>query len=115
MKQDRPRVFQWEQLDESGIFANRTCPGRLRASRVRDGLLQWRQKVQIHDLGSLEPGKIADLVITRGDLLDVTVPVLYVFIDGEQIDLANRQTRFYETYRARLLEQLEEEAAGSGR
>jgi imidazolonepropionase-like amidohydrolase len=68
-----------------------------------------------HDLGSLEPGKIADLVITRGDLLDVTVPVLYVFIDGEQIDLANRQTRFYETYRARLLEQLEEEAAGSGR
>jgi imidazolonepropionase-like amidohydrolase len=68
-----------------------------------------------HDLGSLEPGKIADLVITRGDLLDVAVPVEYLFIDGEQVDLANRQTRFYETYRSRLHKRLAEEAAGSGR
>jgi imidazolonepropionase-like amidohydrolase len=56
------------------------------------------------ELGSLEPGKIADLVITQGDLLEVSAPVRYVFIDGEQVSLQNRQSRFYDKYRARLLE-----------
>jgi len=67
-----------------------------------------------HELGSLEPGKIADLVITKGHLLDVTVPVRYVFIDGEQVDMSNRQTRFYEKYRDRLKRQVAEESAGTG-
>ncbi len=56
------------------------------------------------ELGSLEPGKIADLVITMGDLLEVSAPVRYVFIDGEQVSLENRQSRFYDKYRTRLLE-----------
>src|ERR1019366_8155017 len=33
-------------------------------------------------LGSIEPGKIANLTITRGGLLDSTVKVTQVFIDG---------------------------------
>ena len=54
-------------------------------------------------LGSLEPGKIADLIVTDGDLLEITSRTDYVFIDGEQSELDNRQTQFYEKYRARLL------------
>ncbi|MCB9914620.1 MAG: amidohydrolase family protein [Planctomycetes bacterium] len=53
-------------------------------------------------LGSLEPGKIADVVVTDGDLLEIASPVEYVFIDGVQTSLENRQTRFYEKYAARL-------------
>ncbi len=38
-------------------------------------------------LGSLEVGKIANLTITRGDLLDRNRQIAHVFIDGRQIDL----------------------------
>jgi imidazolonepropionase-like amidohydrolase len=55
------------------------------------------------DVGSLAVGKIADVVVSAGDPLEVTSPVSYVFIDGVQCSLENRQTRFYEQYRARLL------------
>jgi len=38
-------------------------------------------------LGSIEVGKIANLTITRGDLLDKNRRVAHVFIDGKPIDL----------------------------
>jgi imidazolonepropionase-like amidohydrolase len=38
-------------------------------------------------LGSIETGKIANLTVTRGNLLDRTARIAYVFIDGRQIDL----------------------------
>ena len=54
------------------------------------------------DLGSLAPGKIADLVVTDGDLTEFRTHVEAVLIDGVQIDLSNRQTKLYERYRERL-------------
>ncbi len=53
-------------------------------------------------LGSLEVGKIADVLVTDGDLLEITSRVEYLFIDGRQVDLANRQTRLRDRYQARL-------------
>jgi hypothetical protein len=38
-------------------------------------------------LGSIEPGKIANLTVTRGDLFDRTSRVTHVFIDGRPVDL----------------------------
>ncbi len=38
-------------------------------------------------LGSIETGKIANLTVMRGSLLDRIARVTYVFIDGRQIDL----------------------------
>jgi len=55
------------------------------------------------DVGSLAVGKLADVVVSSGDPLETTSAVSYVFIGGEQTSLENRQTRFYEKYRARLL------------
>jgi imidazolonepropionase-like amidohydrolase len=52
-------------------------------------------------LGSIEPGKNADLVVTDGDLLDETTHVQQVFIDGEAISMENRQTRLFKKYDAR--------------
>jgi len=54
------------------------------------------------ELGSLTPGKRADVVVTSGDLLDGRTPVDAVWIDGAAVDVANRQTRLYERYRERL-------------
>ena len=38
-------------------------------------------------LGSLETGKIANLTVVRGNLLDRSTRIAYLFIDGRQIDL----------------------------
>jgi len=54
------------------------------------------------ELGSLAPGKIADVVVTDGDLLEFRTRVETVLVDGVQIDLSNRQTKLYEKYRDRL-------------
>ena len=55
------------------------------------------------ELGSLAVGKRADVVVTRGHLLEITTPVERLFIDGVEVDpRANRQTELYERYRARL-------------
>jgi imidazolonepropionase-like amidohydrolase len=54
------------------------------------------------ELGSLARGKVADVVITDGDLLDTRTQVEAVFIDGVQQSMHNRQTALYEKYDARL-------------
>jgi imidazolonepropionase-like amidohydrolase len=38
-------------------------------------------------MGSIEPGKIANLTVTRGDIFDKNTRVTNLFIDGRQIDL----------------------------
>jgi imidazolonepropionase-like amidohydrolase len=49
-------------------------------------------------LGSLEVGKIANVVIANGDPLDVKTDVKQVFIDGRKIPMENRQTRLRDEY-----------------
>jgi imidazolonepropionase-like amidohydrolase len=53
-------------------------------------------------LGSLAPGKLADVVVTEGDLLEPSAPVRAVFIDGVQQPMQNQQTELYDRYRQRL-------------
>ncbi len=52
-------------------------------------------------LGSIEPGKLANLVITDGDILEARTHIRYVFINGRQIPLVNRQTELYEQFKDR--------------
>ena len=54
------------------------------------------------DLGSLEVGKIADVVIADGDLLEVTTNVERVFIHGREVSVESKQTRLYEKYMKRI-------------
>ncbi len=52
-------------------------------------------------LGSIEPGKVANLQLTTGDPLDVRTEVRQVFIRGVPIPMTDRHTDLYEEFRAR--------------
>jgi hypothetical protein len=52
-------------------------------------------------LGSIEPGKVANLLVTTGDPLDVRTQVRHVFIRGLDAPMDDRHTRLYEEFRAR--------------
>jgi imidazolonepropionase-like amidohydrolase len=45
------------------------------------------------ELGSIEKGKWADLMLTTGDPLEIQTQVKYLFIKGKEIPLGNKQTR----------------------
>ena len=49
-------------------------------------------------LGSLETGKIADVIVTNGDPLELTTDVKYLFIKGQLTSTDNRHKRLYEKY-----------------
>ncbi|MEK7484812.1 MAG: amidohydrolase family protein [Planctomycetota bacterium] len=51
------------------------------------------------DLGSLDVGKKATLVISEGDILDpITHQICLEFIEGRKVDLNNRQKELYQKY-----------------
>ena len=49
-------------------------------------------------LGSLDVGKTANVVVANGDPLDVTTDVKQVFISGQEIPMTSRQTRLRDQY-----------------
>ena len=52
-------------------------------------------------LGSVQEGKIANLIITDGDPLEIQTQVKHLIIKGKEVDLANKQTRLGEKYMSR--------------
>lgn len=52
-------------------------------------------------LGTIQPGKIANLIVTTGDPLAIPTEVRYLFIKGQLIDTDNKQRQLYERYRKR--------------
>jgi imidazolonepropionase-like amidohydrolase len=53
------------------------------------------------ELGSIETGKRATLIVTDGDPLEIPTQVVLAFIDGAQIQLRSRHTELYDKYRQR--------------
>ncbi len=51
--------------------------------------------------GSLEVGKVANVVVTTGDLLEARTEVKHLFIDGRPVPLDTRHTVLFETHKAR--------------
>jgi imidazolonepropionase-like amidohydrolase len=52
-------------------------------------------------LGSIEPGKIANLIVTDGDPLEITTQVRHLIIGGRETSTDNKHQQLYEKYRAR--------------
>ncbi|HSS19670.1 MAG TPA: amidohydrolase family protein [Pyrinomonadaceae bacterium] len=52
-------------------------------------------------LGSIEVGKIANLVVTDGDLLETRTAIKYLFIDGREVNLNSRHTDLNDAFKNR--------------
>ena len=52
-------------------------------------------------VGSIETGKIANLIVTDGDPLEILTQIKYLFINGHQVPLTSKHTELYEKYKAR--------------
>ncbi len=59
------------------------------------------QMLGIDDLGTLEPGNVANVVVTDGDLLELRTHVKYLFIKGQLTSLDNKQLDLYNRFRNR--------------
>jgi imidazolonepropionase-like amidohydrolase len=53
------------------------------------------------DYGSIEVGKVANVIVTTGDPIDIRSLVKEVFVKGQRQKFDDRHTRFYEQYKAR--------------
>jgi len=51
-----------------------------------------------NQIGTLEQGKIANVIVTNGDPLELTTDVKYLFIKGQLASLENKHHRLYEKY-----------------
>jgi imidazolonepropionase-like amidohydrolase len=53
-------------------------------------------------LGTIDVGKMANIVVTDGDILQATTQVHAIFINGQPHEPISKQTRLYDKYRKRL-------------
>jgi imidazolonepropionase-like amidohydrolase len=53
-------------------------------------------------MGSIEQGKIANIVVTDGDILEARTNIKYLFIGGRQLPLTSRHTELYEQFKNRI-------------
>ncbi len=80
--------------------------GLSKADALKSVTLYPAQILGIADrYGSLEVGKMANVVVTDGDLLEVRTAIKYVFIDGRKIPLTSRHTEFFDAFKDRKLGQ----------
>src|SRR5499433_989124 len=52
-------------------------------------------------IGSIEVGKMANLIVTDGDPLEFKTTVKHMFINGKPVDLSSKHTKLYEKFNAR--------------
>jgi imidazolonepropionase-like amidohydrolase len=50
------------------------------------------------EIGTLEPGKSANVIVTTGDPLELTTDVRYLFINGQLTSTDNKHKTLYEKY-----------------
>lgn len=94
---DNPRNLAFQ----AGFAAAHGMPAEL---ALRAVTLEPAKLIGLGDLlGSIEPGKLADLILADGDPMEPTTRIERMWIDGAEVSLENRQTQLYQRYRERLL------------
>ena len=91
------RIATFQQVLEGYRVAKEIAAHGAGASTFSDW---WGYKVEAADaipynaairLGSLESGKIANLIVTDGDLFEEKTRIRYVFVDGRSLTLEDEQ------------------------
>ncbi len=76
--------------------------GLPRAEALKAVTLYPAQIIGVADrMGTIEPGKVANLVVADGDILEARTHVRYLFINGRQVPLVSRHTELFEQFRNR--------------
>ncbi|HEX5709619.1 MAG TPA: amidohydrolase family protein, partial [Pyrinomonadaceae bacterium] len=76
--------------------------GLPRAEALKSITLYPAQIMGVADrVGSIETGKLANLVVTDGDLLDPRTNVRHLFIEGREIPLVSRHTILNDQFKDR--------------
>jgi imidazolonepropionase-like amidohydrolase len=52
-------------------------------------------------IGSIQAGKIANLIVTDGDPLEIKTQIRHVIIGGREVSTENRHQELYDKYRGR--------------
>ncbi|MBW3552950.1 MAG: amidohydrolase family protein [Gemmatimonadetes bacterium] len=52
-------------------------------------------------LGTLEPGRLGNIIVTDGDPLEITTQVRHLVVEGREVSTMDRHRELYERYRAR--------------
>ena len=76
--------------------------GLSKADAVKAVTLYPAQILNVADrLGSIEVGKMANLVVTDGDLLEIRTHIKYLLIDGRPVVLTSRHTELNDAFKNR--------------
>jgi imidazolonepropionase-like amidohydrolase len=76
--------------------------GLSKADAVKSVTLYPAQILNVADrLGSIEVGKMANLVVTDGDLLEIRTHIKYLLIDGRPVVLTSRHTELNDAFKNR--------------
>jgi imidazolonepropionase-like amidohydrolase len=52
-------------------------------------------------IGSIEPGKLANLVVVKGDALEIRSQIQHVIVAGRDVPLDSKHTELYKRFMAR--------------
>jgi imidazolonepropionase-like amidohydrolase len=76
--------------------------GLSKADALKSVTLYPAQIMNVADrLGSIEVGKMANLVVTDGDLLEIRTRIRYLLIDGRSVVLSSRHTELNDAFKNR--------------
>lgn len=76
--------------------------GLSKAEALKSVTLYPAQIMNVADrLGSIEVGKMANLVVTDGDLLEIRTRIRYLLIDGRSVVLSSRHTELNDAFKNR--------------
>lgn len=94
----------WESAMNLPLRGGRACAFGLSHDAAMRALTLGSAKILGMDkeLGSLEAGKVANVIVTDGDPLEVTTSIRYLFMDGKPVPLTSHYTELYKKYMARV-------------
>jgi phosphoglycolate phosphatase-like HAD superfamily hydrolase len=76
--------------------------GLSKADALKAVTLNPAQIMNVGDrLGSIEVGKMANIVVTDGDMLEIRTKIKYLFIDGRNVTLNSRHTDLNDAFKNR--------------